>query len=531
MSNETYDVVVVGAGFAGMYLLHRLRGQGLKVRVLEAGTDVGGTWYWNRYPGARCDIESMQYSYQFDPELQDDWHWNERYSPQPQILEYAQHVAERYDLRRDIQFNARVKSQTFDESAGAWHVSLEDGSTVSGRICVMATGCLSKPNWPAIEGLQSFAGPTYHTALWPHDEVRFDGLRVAVIGTGSSAIQSIPHIAEQAEHLYVFQRTPNYSIPAHNQPMDAAYEQDFKAHYAERRAQAKTTHPGIYGEFRADAMAATATPAEREAEYRKRWEMGGLLFMGAFGDLMLDAQANQSAADFVRARIKETVKDPAVAELLCPDNIIGGKRLCVDTNYYQTFNRDNVTLVSVREQPIERITAAAVVAHGETYDVDALVIATGFDAMTGALTDIDIRGRDGARLAQRWADGPSSYLGLAMADFPNLFTVTGPGSPSVFTNMLPTIEQHVEWICDCIAYMGEHGAKVIEAEREAEDAWWQHVQAVASVGLKSSTDSWYLGANVSGKARVFMPYYGGFPPYVEKCNEVAKQGYSGFSMG
>jgi cyclohexanone monooxygenase len=530
MNNSTFDVVVVGAGFAGMYLLHRLRGQGLNVRVLEAGADVGGTWYWNRYPGARCDIESMQYSYQFDPELQEEWHWNERYSPQPQILEYAQHVAERYDLRRDIQFNARVSSQQFDEGAGVWHLHLEDGSVVSGHLCVMATGCLSKPNWPDIEGLDTFAGATYHTALWPHDEVRFDGQRVAVIGTGSSAIQSIPHIAEQASQLYVFQRTPNFSIPAQNQPMDLAYESEFKSHYAERRAQAKATPPGIFGEFRADVMAADATPEEREAEYRKRWEAGGLLFMGAFADLMLDDDANRSAADFVRDRIRETVKDPTVAELLCPDNIIGGKRLCVDTSYYETFNRDNVSLVSVREQPIDRISNSAVLAHGEEYKIDALVIATGFDAMTGALTAIDIRGRGGVTLAERWAAGPSSYLGLAMADFPNLFTVTGPGSPSVFTNMMPTIEQHVEWICDCIAYMRKQGAQTIEARRHAEDTWWQHVQEVASIGLKSTTDSWYLGANVAGKARVFMPYYGGFPLYVKKCDEVAVQGYASFEL-
>ncbi len=438
-------------------------------------------------------------------------------------------MAERYDLRRDIQFDARVKSQRFDEDARVWHLSLEDGSTVSGRLCIMATGCLSKPNWPDIDGLDTFAGPTYHTAVWPHEEVRFDGQRVAVIGTGSSGIQSIPHIAEQAAHLYVFQRTPNYSIPAHNQPMDEAYEREFKANYAQRRAQAKTTHPGIYGDFRADVMAADATPEEREAEYRRRWEMGGLLFMGAFGDLMLDAEANKSAADFVRARIKETVKDPEVAELLCPDNIIGGKRLCVDTRYYETFNRDNVTLISVREKPIERISASSVIAHGKEYEVDALVIATGFDAMTGALTSIDIRGRGGAALAERWADGPSSYLGLAMADFPNLFTVTGPGSPSVFTNMLPSIEQHCEWIAECITRMRDRGVNELEVEPKAEDDWVAHNLDVAGQHLRSSCSSWYTGENIEGKPNVFMPYIGGFPQYVQHCERVVANDYEGFS--
>ncbi len=529
MTKESFDVVVVGAGFAGMYLLHRLRGLGLRARVLEAGGGVGGTWYWNRYPGARCDIESMQYSYQFDDALQQEWVWSERYTPQPEILEYAEHVADRYDLRRDIQFNTRVAAARYDEAAAHWVLTGEDGGETIGRFCVMATGCLSVPNWPKIEGLDRFAGPVYHTALWPHQKVDFTGQRVAVIGTGSSAIQSIPLIAEEAAALTVFQRTANYSIPAHNAPLDPETVAEIKARYPEIRAHAKQTPPGIYGNFNPNP-ASGDTPGDQRAEFERRWQHGGLIFMGAYGDLMLSKEANDMAADFVRDKIRDIVKDPAVAEILCPKNIIGGKRLCVDSNYVATYNRDNVTLIDIKERPIEAIGAGAVHAHGRTFEIDALVIATGFDAMTGALTNVDIRGRGDASLQQRWAHGPSSYLGLAMAKFPNLFTVTGPGSPSVFTNMLPTIEQHVDWIADCIDYMGARNHRSIEAEIDAERAWWDHVQEAGEVGLKTTTDSWYLGANVDGKARVFMPYIGGFPEYCRKCEQVVADGYAGFAF-
>jgi len=370
---------------------------------------------------------------------------------------------------------------------------------------------------------------TYHTALWPHAKIDFTGQRVAVVGTGSSAIQSIPLIAREAAELFVFQRTPNYAVPAHNAPLDPDYVKKFKADYARIRAQARQSHPGIYGAFRKDS-ALDATPAQRRAEYRRRWAHGGLTFMGAYGDLMLQREANDTAADFVRERIRELVDDPAVAELLCPHNIIGAKRLCVDSGYFATFNRDNVHLVDVKKRPIEAITENAVRAHGRDFEIDALVLATGFDAMTGALTSIDIRGRGSASLRERWAGGPSSYLGLAMADFPNLFTVTGPGSPSVFTNMLPTIEQHVDWIADCLAYMRAHNYTTIEAEPEAEKQWWNHHQEVARIGLKTTTDSWYLGANVAGKTRVFMPYYGGFPDYCRKCQQIVAHGYQGFAF-
>ncbi|MBT6275234.1 MAG: NAD(P)/FAD-dependent oxidoreductase, partial [Chromatiales bacterium] len=490
--------------------------------------DVGGTWYWNRYPGARCDVESMQYSYQFDDELQQTWDWSQRYSPQPEILAYAQHVAERFDLKRDIQFDTRVKAATYDEAAASWTVQGEAGDICVARHVVMATGCLSKPNWPEIPGFEDFGGPVYHTSIWPHEAVDFTGKRVAVIGTGSSAIQSIPHIAEQAKSLTIFQRTANYSIPAHNAALDPDRVAIVKANYSEIRARAKKNFPGLDGPFNA-SPAMEATEEERRAEYESRWREGGLTFMGAYGDLMFSQAANDSLANFVRDKIRDIVDDPKVAEKLCPKNIIGGKRLCVDTHYYQTYNRPNVSLVDVNEDPIIKLGTDSLSTANNHFAIDVLVIATGFDAMTGALTNVDIRGREGVLLSDLWRDGPSSYLGLAMADFPNLFTVTGPGSPSVFTNMLPTIEQHVDWIAQCIADMREGNYTTIEATPQAQAEWWDHVQEVAQMGLKSSTASWYLGANVSGKAQVFMPYYGGFPAYCEKCEQVTANAYEGFA--
>ena len=530
MSEQEYDVVIVGAGFAGMYLLHRMRGIGMNARVLEAGADVGGTWYWNRYPGARCDVESMQYSYQFDDELQQEWSWSERYSPQPEILNYARHVTERYDLRRDIQFNARVKAARYNETTSRWTLEAEDGSKTTARFYVMATGCLSAPNWPKISGLDSFAGPTYHTALWPHEKLDFTGQRIAVIGTGSSAIQSIPHIAREARQVTVFQRTANYAVPAHNGSLDPEVEKEVKAHYAEMRARAKTTGGGLDVVYNQGSIH-DATQEERDTAFESNWQRGGLGFMSAFGDLMMDKSANDIAAKFVHDKIRALVDDPDTAKKLCPKNIIGAKRFCVDIDYFKTYNRNNVALVDVGDNPIEAITPTGVRAHGQDYEIDALVIATGFDAMTGALTRVDIQGRGGASLAERWADGPSSYLGLAMVDFPNLFTITGPGSPSVFSNMLPTIEQHVDWITDCLSHAKSKGYNTIEAEAEAEKAWWNHHQELGDIGLKSIADSWYVGANVAGKARVFLPYYGGIPAYFKKCEDVVANGYEGFAFG
>jgi cation diffusion facilitator CzcD-associated flavoprotein CzcO len=529
MSSTKYDVVIIGAGFAGMYMLHRLRGMGLSARVYEAGTGVGGTWYWNRYPGARCDVESMQYSYQFSDALQQEWNWSERYAPQPEILVYANHVADRFDLRKDIQFNTRVQSAVFNESTNEWRITTSAGDTVGATYVVAATGCLSSTNKPHFKGLDSYKGAIYHTGEWPHDGVDFTGKRVAVIGTGSSAIQSIPEIAAQAAELIVFQRTPNYTIPAHNGPLDPAVRERVKAEYPAIRARAKTLPAGLDVNLNPQSALAVSEE-ERLREYEARWALGGTTFMAAFGDLLVDPVANQTAADFVRQKIRETVKDPKIAEILAPDNVIGCKRICVDTGYWETFNRPNVSLVDVSGSPIEEITAEGVKVGGKVYAVDAIVFATGFDAMTGALLKIDVRGVGGHSLKEKWADGPRTYLGLAMAGFPNLFTVTGPGSPSVLTNMLPSIEQHVDWIADCLGYLRAHGLHRLEPAVAAEDAWVAHVGDVAGLSLRSTCSSWYVGANVPGKPRVFMPYIGGFPAYVQKVNEIAAKGYEGFVL-
>jgi cation diffusion facilitator CzcD-associated flavoprotein CzcO len=526
---QRYDAVVVGAGFAGLYMLHRLRGLGLSARVFESGDGVGGTWYWNRYPGARCDVESMEYSYQFSEELQQEWSWTERYAPQPEILAYANHVADRFDLRRDLQLETRVTAAHFEERSAAWRIETDRGDRVRARFCIMATGCLSSHNVPDFPGLARFEGSCFHTGRWPHEAVDFSGQRVAVIGTGSSAIQSIPLIAEQADALFVFQRTPNFSVPAHNASLDPQHERRIKAGYREFRARNALMPAGL--DTRPNEKAALqVSPEKRLAVYEERWREGGLPFLAAFSDLALSSEANDTAAEFLRAKIREIVKDPETAELLAPHTVVGCKRLCVDTGYYDTFNRDHVTLVDVSETPIEEITARGVRVGGREYAVDAIVLATGFDAMTGALLGIDIRGRAGLPLAEKWAEGPKTYLGLGVAGFPNLFTITGPGSPSVLSNMIPSIEQHVNWISDCIRYLDERGVGTIEATPEAEDAWVAHVNAVASVTLYTTgCNSWYLGANVPGKPRVFMPLLG-FPPYVEKCNEVAAHGYEGFEL-
>jgi cyclohexanone monooxygenase len=526
-----YDVVVVGAGFAGMYMLHRLRGLGLSVRVYEQGGDVGGTWYWNRYPGARCDVESMQYSYSFSEELQQEWDWSERYAPQPEILKYARHVADRFNLRSDIQLNTRIDRAVFDEHASRWLVTTSDGRIVTANFVVLATGCLSNARLPDIEGLSDFGGKVYHTGHWPHEAVDFTGKRVAVIGTGSSAIQSIPLIAQQARHLYVFQRTPNFSIPAHNAELTAEEREAFRKIYPEvRRFAREEARNGIYAEM-PDRGALDDGDNARRAKYEQRWAKGGLTFMLAYNNLILDRAANDTAGDFVRNKIAEIVKDPQTARLLQPDNHpIGSKRICVDTNYYATFNRPNVTLIDIRKDGIERILPNAVRAGGTDYEVDAIVLATGFDAMTGSVAKIEICGRKGRTLNQKWADGPKTYLGLMSAGFPNLFIITGPGSPSVLSNMIVSIEQHVDWITECLAWMRGRGLEIIEASGEAEEHWVAHVNEVAQMTLYPQANSWYMGANIPGKPRIFMPYIGGVGVYRRICNEVAAKGYQGFVL-
>ena len=524
------DAVIVGAGFGGMYMLHRLRALGLSARILEQADGVGGTWYWNRYPGARCDVESMQYSFSFDEGLQQEWHWSERFAAQPELLRYANHIADRYDLRRDIHFETRVASARFDEAAERWTVTTDKGEVVSARHCVMATGCLSAARLPDIKGIAAFQGETYHTGYWPHGKVDFAGKRVAVIGTGSSAIQAIPVIAAEAAQVTVFQRTPNFSIPSRNAPMDEAYEQSWKSDYAAKRQQARMMRTGILYHIN-PLSALEVDEATRQAEYERRWETGGTAFMGAFGDLILNKASNDTAAEFVRNKIRAIVKDPATAEALAPkDHPIGTKRICVDTHYYETYNRPNVALVNLRETPIETITASGIRTGARDFEFDVIVLATGFDAMTGALLKIDFEGRGGRRLSAEWEHGPRSQLGVMVAGFPNLFMITGPGSPSVLSNMIVSIEQHVDWIAGLLGQMQARGLTCVEATEAAQEAWVRHGMEVAEKTLYPSAASWYMGANIPGKPRVFMPYIGGVGVYRETCDEIAAKGYEGFRL-
>jgi cation diffusion facilitator CzcD-associated flavoprotein CzcO/acetyl esterase/lipase len=535
LGRRHFDAIVVGAGFAGLYALHRLRSAGLSVRVFEQGDGVGGTWYWNRYPGARCDIESMDYSYSFSEELEQDWEWSERYPAQPEILRYLNHVADRFELRRDIELDTRVALARYDEARAEWDVTTQDGARYSATYCIMASGCLSTPHRPAIEGLDDFEGDWYHTARWPQDGVELAGKRVGVIGTGSTGIQLIPQVAEQAQHLFVFQRTPNFSMPAHNRPLDPEVRRAIKAEYGERRRLSReslsgvpSSHPGALSQRSALAVA----PEERARVYEQGWANGGIGGITlAFNDIVVNAEANGTAADFVRDKIRAIVRDPATAAALCPTtHPIGTKRICVDTDYYETYNRDNVTLVDVRSDPIVRLTPRGIATASAEYALDVIVFATGFDAITGAVLDIDVRGRDGRRLKDKWSNGPRTYLGLATAGFPNLFLVTGPGSPSVLSNMVLSIEQHVDWIADCIGHLRAHGLATIEATPDAEDEWVAHVNEVAEATLFPRAGSWYLGANIPGKPRVFMPYLGGVGNYRTRCDGVARNGYEGFSV-
>ena len=522
------DALIVGAGFAGLYQLHRLRKLGMNARIVEAGNGPGGTWFWNRYPGARVDIESVQYSYKFSEELAQEWDWSERYATQPEILTYVNHVIERFGLADGIQYNTRVNSAHFNDATGLWDVATSDGNTVQARFCIMATGCLSSTNEPQFKGKDSFKGATYHTGKWPHEGVDFTGKTVVVIGTGSSAIQSIPVMAQQAKHLYVLQRTANYSVPAHNQPLDPAYVKEVKANYKDLWARG-LAQPLAYDIWINPKTAPEMTPDEIRKELDARWAWGGLPIYGAFSDLLVNPETNQLVAEYMREKIRAIVKDPATAELLCPKATFGCKRVCVDTGYYETYNRPNVTLVDVSKIGVEEILPNGVNAGGRLIDCDVIVFATGFDAMTGSLDRIDIRGRSGVALKKKWEAGPITYLGLMSHGFPNLFTITGPGSPSVLTNMIASIEQHVDFITETMAHMQQHGIKHIDPQPNAELAWNDHVQEVANATLLYSCNSWYLGANVPGKPRIFMPYLG-FPTYAAKCREVQQKGYEGFAL-
>ncbi|MEE2981320.1 MAG: NAD(P)/FAD-dependent oxidoreductase [Pseudomonadota bacterium] len=530
-STTPLDAIIVGAGFSGMYMLHRLRGLGLASTVIEAAAGVGGTWYWNRYPGARCDIGSVVYSYSFSAELEQDWTWSARYATQPEILLYAEHVADRFDLRRDIRFETRVTEAVFDEAANLWTLTTDRGNCFTARYCIMATGCLSAPRRPDFKGLDSFGGDWYHTGYWPHEGVDFSGKRVGIIGTGSSAIQAIPIIAEQASHLTVFQRTANFSIPAWDGPINEETTREHKTHYKDIRKTARWSNDGDILSVH-EKSALDVSPEERESEFERRWNDGAFNFQSTFPDLLTNQQANDYAAEFIREKIRGRVNDPAVAELLSPKNHpFGTKRLCADTDYYETYNRENVTLVDVSNTPIEEITPEGLRTGETAYAFDALVFATGFDAMTGALTDIDIVGRGGFSLREKWTDGPRTYLGLALAGFPNLVAITGPGRPSVLSNMLVSIEQHVDWVVDLIAYLGERQLQTVEPTVAAEDGWVEHVREVGDSTLFPLANSWYMGANIPGKSRVFTPYVGGVGTYRKECDEVVAKAYEGFTIG
>jgi cyclohexanone monooxygenase len=524
------DAVIVGAGFAGLYMLHKCREIGLSCRVIEAGESVGGTWYWNRYPGARCDVESFSYSYSFSPEIQQEWSWSHRYARQPEILAYANFVADRLDLRRDISFGTRVVRAAYDEVARRWRIDTDKAGPFDASFLIMATGCLSVPKSPDLPGLGNFKGDVLHTAKWPANGYDFTGKRVGIVGTGSSGVQSIPIIAREAGHLTVFQRTPNFSIPAWNGPVPEERQRAVKADYARLRRKSRESYAGDYAdEYYLSIL--DMTPEQRADAFAKRWQEGGFNYQYAFRDLMDSEEANELAAEFVRNKIRAVVKDPDTAEKLCPkDHPIGAKRLCVDTEYYETFNRPNVSLVDIKADPITGFTSDALVTRDHTYPLDTLVLATGFDAMTGALTAVDIRGRGGRCLKDSWREGAGAYLGLAIAGFPNLFVITGPGSPSVLANVILAIEQHVEWLGRLFAHARLNGITEIEADAGAQEQWMAEVSASADKTLYPRANSWYVGANVPGKPRVFMPYVNGFSAYERACEQIAAEGYRGFHL-
>jgi cyclohexanone monooxygenase len=524
-------VVVIGAGFAGLYAHFKLRALGLSAFGFEAAPEVGGTWFWNCYPGARCDVESLDYTYSFSPDLLQEWRWSERFATQPEILQYANHVADRFELRRDYAFETKVIAAKFDEAANQWLVKTDRGDQIRCRYLLSAVGGLSLPKAPDIEGLNDFAGRWVQTGCWPREPVNVVGKRVAVIGTGSSGIQCIPLLARGAAHLTVFQRTPNFSVPAHNGTIDPDYEAQVRADYVEHCKRNRYTKGGVPQRINTGKSAMSVTEEERLARFEQAWGFGTFALQSVFNDTSVNPQSNAAAAAFVHDKIRGIVKNPVTAEKLLPKTFpFGTKRMCLDTDYYATFNRDNVELVDIRETPIERITRAGILTTEQEYSFDLIVFATGFDAVTGPLFALNITGIGGVRLQDVWKDGPQSYLGLTVSAFPNLFTVNGPSSPSVLANMLQTIEHHVEWIVDCIAYMETNGFVRIDADEAAQVAWAHEVANMAEKTLYTKANSWYMGANVPGKPRVFLMYIGGLDRYVERCDKIVSEGYAGFNF-
>ena len=527
---QPIDLLIVGAGFGGLYMLHTARQRGLTALVVEAAGGVGGTWYHNRDPGARVDIQSLEYSFGFDDALQQDWCWTERYAAQPELLAYANHVADRHALRDGILLHTRIAAAHWDEAAQCWQVAAQDGRHWSARHLVLATGPLSTPNQPDFPGLQDFKGRVLHTAAWPHEPVDLAGLRVGVIGTGSSGVQTITTIAPQVAQLTVFQRTPSYAVPAHNGPLDKALEAQVKADYPAFRERNRKMMGGFGSMLPPNTFSALSVSAdERERLFEERWQIGGFGLLGTFNDLIVNPDANELAGEFVRNKIRSIVHDPVTAAALCPTHPIGCKRLCVDTGYYATFNQPHVRLVDLQATPIDGFTATGVLTGGEEHTLDVLILATGFDAMTGTLLRLDLRGRGGRSIQQHWQAGPLNYLGLCLAGFPNLFTLTGPGATAAFTNVIVAIEHQVQWIADTVCDLQARGVHTLEATPEAEAAWVAHVNTVAARTIYLHCNSWYLGANIPGKPRIFMPLFG-FPAYVQKCADVQQQGYPGFTL-
>jgi cation diffusion facilitator CzcD-associated flavoprotein CzcO len=532
---QTCDAVVVGAGFSGMYMLKALRDRlGLQVRVYEAGETVGGTWYWNRYPGARCDSDSYVYCFTWDEQLLKEWEWSERYPEQPEILRYLEHVAERHDLKQNIRFNTRVIGAEFDEINKLWKVRTDTGEEVTARYLIAAVGSLSDTNLPPFKGLEKFQGKTYHTSRFPHTGVDFTAKRVAVVGTGASAVQAIPEISQQAKQLTVFQRTANYCVPARNGKVDPELVKVRKADYDGVVKRVRESFFGFEYNFIPQSVL-EATPEEREREFDRMWDEGGFAFwLANYKDMFFSQEANDLCADYIKRKIRKTVKDPVVAEKMVPKGYpYGTKRQPLDTNYYETFNKDNVLLVDAAcDGAIEEITEKGIRAGGREYEFDIIVFATGFDAMTGPLKALNLKGRAGRKLDEVWADGPRSYLGISVAGFPNFFIITGPQSPSVLSNMPVSIEQHVEWIADCIDNMRKTDTTTIEATQQSQDQWVSHVSEIVNTTLMPRANSWYMSANIAGKPRAFLPYLGpeGVGGYRKKCDEVAANGYEGFAL-
>ncbi len=529
---EDFDAVIIGAGIAGLYLLHRLRNLGCSVCILEAGSDVGGTWYWNRYPGARFDSESYSYGYAFSQELLDEWNWSEHFSGQPETLRYLQHVAEKFDLRRDIAFNTRVSSAHYDDLRRDWVVKDEHGGARRARFMITAIGGLSDPYIPDITGYASFSGMSWHTARWPHEPVDLSEKRVAVIGAGATAVQLITEISKNIGHLTVFQRTANYCKPLRNGPIDAETQARIHAAYPDIFKKCRESFGAFMHEF--DPRSAfDVDDEERQAIYEKLWSEPGFAFwFSNFNDIMRDRAANETVAEFVRAKIRERVNDPKVAALLTPtDHAFGTKRVPLESGYFEAYNRENVVLVDLRATPIKEITATGITTSDASYAFDVIILATGFDAATGAHNRIDIRGENGFSLKDKWSSAPQTLLGMQSVGFPNMFIVGGgPQNAASFCNVPRCLEQNVEWVSDTIRYMREHNLTRIAATPEAEAAWAEHVDETVSETLIPETDSWFMGANIPGKKRGFLLYAGGLPTFRQKCDEVAAQGYVGFNL-